>query len=219
MADLCIENTLRLLVFTKAPTLGSVKTRLQPDLTQKQSLALHVKLVEHCLSTVTAASVAAVELWVSDDHAWWHELKTQYPISIFRQQGADLGERMLFAAMDALTRGDRVVIIGTDCPYIDADYLHSAFNCLYQGNDIVLGPALDGGYVLVGLNVVHSAIFERISWGSDQVLNQTREQLQALSMVWHELPTLRDIDRPEDVIDLESTFPALTSHADKVLVS
>ena len=100
-----------------------------------------------------------------------------------------------------------MVLIGSDCPAITSDYLRTAL-CALSRVDVVLGPAADGGYVLVGMKKAEREIFAGVDWGTSRVLQQTRERLRAIKRSCFELPVLNDIDRPEDLIHLDSV-PAL----------
>ena len=211
-------------VFTKAPVLGAVKTRLQPEFTPAQSLFVHRALVRHTLA-MTALVAYPAELWVGSRHDWWLQLENDYGVAIFQQQGDDLGDRMAYAVRDARRRAAAVVIIGTDCPYLTPDYLASAF-ALLETTDVVIGPAEDGGYVLLGLGgglarQDRAGIFSHVNWGSEQVLEQTRGNLQRLGLSWKELPVLADIDRPEDLRRLlgAGDGPAAGSRAGVTLAS
>ena len=106
---------------------------------------------------------------------------------------------MEFAATKALDQADAVILIGADCPLLEARHLTRAFGWLQQGEDAVLGPAEDGGYVLLGLRRVNRALFRDITWGGDQVLAQTRQRLARLGWRWRELEPLWDLDRPADL--------------------
>lgn len=114
------------------------------------------------------------------------------------QQGADLGERMAFSFSIALQTHDKVIIIGTDCPALDEEYIEQAIQALGE-HDVVIGPAEDGGYVLLGLRKFSLELFTGISWGSDSVLKQTRQVLKDLSWSYKELGIMHDIDRPKDL--------------------
>jgi rSAM/selenodomain-associated transferase 1 len=200
-----------LIVMAKAPVAGKVKTRMQPSLTPEQSAQLHERLLEHCLATVAtvaSANVDCVELWVAGEHVIWPKIKQCYSLSIYQQLGVDLGERMANAAAQALSRASSVVIIGSDCPFIDAAYLRQAFDAL-ETNDIVIGPATDGGYVLVGFNQLPMEIFNGVEWGGENVLQQTIEKITCLELSLKLLRPLADIDRPEDLVVLNKFFPNL----------
>ena len=106
---------------------------------------------------------------------------------------------MAHACRESLTRHGAVVVIGTDCPSLQADDIHHALHALQAGADAVLGPAADGGYYLLGLRRVHEALFRDIAWGSNGVLEATRTNLQRLGWCWRELVERWDVDRPQDV--------------------
>lgn len=129
-------------------------------------------------------------------------------LTVQAQRGPDLGARMHNALSDALHGVGRAVLIGTDCPELDAAYLDAAFDAL-DGHDAVLGPAADGGYVLIGLRRPAPTLFTRIAWGTGTVLAETRAGLRAAGLSWRELPTLRDLD---EIADLDH-FPALAALA------
>tara|TARA_R110001592_G_scaffold356455_3_gene658347 strand:- start:6566 stop:6886 length:321 start_codon:yes stop_codon:yes gene_type:complete len=92
-----------------------------------------------------------------------------------------------------------VIIIGSDYPSLDGRYVAQALDILNKGVPAVFGPATDGGYVLIGLSRVDSDLFEGVSWGTEQVMSQTRQRLIGLGWQWQELTPLPDIDRPEDL--------------------
>lgn len=122
---------------------------------------------------------------------------------IFTPQCAgDLGERLSGAASSALSAGAaKVVLIGTDCPGISEDILAAAFASL-EDDDLVLGPATDGGYYLLGLRQMAPQLFVGIPWSTDAVLRDTLDIARSLHLRVHLLPALPDIDRPEDLIQL-----------------
>jgi rSAM/selenodomain-associated transferase 1 len=186
-----------LIIFTRYPEPGRTKTRLMPELGANGAAALHRALVKRTLSTARKASKAR-DLILEIHHtgamvpmrAW---LGSQWE---YRPQAAgNLGARML--ASLAAAPGP-AVLIGTDCPDLTPEVLVGAFAAL-QDCDVVLGPAADGGYYLVGLNSARPEIFKNIPWGSAQVLSSTRERLIEAGLRWHEMATLSDIDRPEDL--------------------
>lgn len=190
-----------LVQFAKAPVAGRVKTRMISALSPKQSVELHCQLTEHCLDALLQTEGIDVQLWVGDqpEHGFFQALKKSRPqITVSEQQGHDLGERMYAMFAQMLERYDRVVLVGSDCPFIDSKYLHSAFSAL-ESAPVVIGPATDGGYVLIGLSRLDRQLFAGIDWGSSRVLNQTRRVLEGLKWPSIELPALPDIDRPEDL--------------------
>ena len=103
------------------------------------------------------------------------------------------------ALAEALTEHSQAVVIGTDCPEITPAYLNEAFSRLENGLDAIIGPAADGGYVLIGLRRFSPLVFENVRWGTEEVLSATQQNLRLLNWSWDELNTLRDIDTPEDL--------------------
>lgn len=199
-------TTTTLVVFAKAPLLGHVKTRLQPDFDAGQSLAIHRSLVGHTLDIARQLDDVVIELWVSARHEFWQQFDQagngSGGIRLYVQQGDSLGERMHKACLHALRRSGRVLVIGSDCPAMTVDYLQRAVQRLQQF-PVVLGPAEDGGYVMIAMTdtVADRAafLFESINWGSSEVLTQTRAALDAQQLARWEMETLWDVDRPEDI--------------------
>jgi hypothetical protein len=203
--DSCIQ------IFAKAPVIGQVKTRMQPVLSEQQSLSLHRKMVAHCLRQACDSRLAPVQLWATASHEYWGELAQQYAFRLHLQVGDGLGERMAHALRDGLAGNRSVVLIGSDCPFIDRNYLAQAFAALAGATPIVLGPARDGGYVLLGLNRFDARIFEQIPWGSEKVLERTVRQLSAIGWPYSQLAAMTDIDHPGDIECLRAPFPQLLS--------
>jgi rSAM/selenodomain-associated transferase 1 len=203
----------RILVFCKAPVPGEVKTRLQPVLSAPQCAQLHEYLTQHTLQNALKAEVCPVELWYSGDprHPFFADCKHRYSIRCHLQQGETLGERMAYALQHTLQTSRFAIIIGTDCPCLDNGHLLTAAEYLHNNPDAaVIGPAEDGGYVLIGAGQMIPAIFDDIAWGGAQVLQQTRDRLHNLGITYNELELLWDIDRPEDLQRLRNctTAPA-----------
>jgi len=189
-----------IVVFAKAPRPGTVKTRLVPLLGESGAAALHARLVEHTLATARAAFPGRIELHCAPDceDPLFHTLRERYGAALAAQAPGDLGARMAAAFDAALAVHPRALLIGTDCPALTARHLRQAEDALLGGCDAVLGPAEDGGYVLIGLTRTDARLFEGIAWGGDGVLAETRARLRALDWRWRELDTLWDVDRPED---------------------
>lgn len=191
----------RILIFAKAPEPGYAKTRLIPALGADGAADLQSRLLERMIREVSTANLCPVELWCAPNtnHPVFQDLAGGYALSLYSQIDGDLGERMCFAADEALCRSGMVLLIGVDCPLMDADYLRHALDWLGGDDDAVLGPAEDGGYVLLGLKCSEPSLFQDIPWGSDEVLACTRTKLKALGMRWRELLVLWDLDRPGDL--------------------
>lgn len=190
----------RILVFAKAPIAGQVKTRLRPVLSPEASAQLHRRLIHRTLALATGAHLAPVQLWCapSPDHPFFLDCRKKYGLTLHQQQGCDVGLRMEHALATTLTEAGQALLIGTDCPIFSRDDLATAFEQLRQGDEVVLGPAEDGGYVLIGARQVHPSLFNGIAWGTDSVLESTRQRLRNLNWRWSETRTLWDLDRPAD---------------------
>ena len=198
-----------LLVFARNPQCGQVKTRLVPALGEQAATDIYRKLLADTLATASQAA-GRHELWVDclPEQSELTALAGRHGMPIRVQRGADLGARMHTALTAALWQARYAVLIGTDCPELDAAYLGNAFRAL-ERYDAVLGPAADGGYVLIGLRRTDPRIFNDIPWGSDRVLATTRGRLRTIAWSWYELPTLHDVDEPADL----KRFPALAAMA------
>ncbi len=193
--DCCI------IVFAKAPIPGKVKTRLLPYMSAQTSALLHEKLVLHCLKTAVESGVGHVELWCSPStgYNFFTQCEKMFPIKLYSQVEGNLGERMAHAFKEALKRTPLVLLMGTDCPALSHHDLKEAKETLNRGIPVVISPAEDGGYVLIGLREYEERLFEGISWGTESVLEETRERIKILGWRWRELPRRWDVDRPEDV--------------------
>jgi rSAM/selenodomain-associated transferase 1 len=187
----------QLLVFSKAPVAGKVKTRLIPALGAEGAAQLHQELLTICLDKVTAAKNVDVALWCSPDTD--HPYFAAQPLPRYPQQGGDLGEKMAYALEQALTVCDQAVLLGTDSPALSLSTLMLGLDSLRSGYDAVIVPAEDGGYVAIGMRHVDRAVFEGVNWGSDQVYAQTVERFEQLGWRWKALEMCWDIDRPNDL--------------------
>lgn len=155
------------------------------------------------------AHIAEWDLWVTSNSSHKDFVSICNKKNIYLQSGENLGTRMAGAIQQTLEdeQLESVILIGTDCPALTADYLKQALLALESGRDVVLGPAEDGGYVLIGMRRVIPAIFEDIPWGSDQVLIRTLEALAADGLSYSLLDRLWDVDRPEDLARLRELDP------------
>jgi len=199
-----LSTPCQLLVFTRYPELGKAKTRLIPALGVQGATELHRQLAEWAIAQgrqlhhqhrgsiqlvvyFTGSTLQAMQTWLGAD-------------LVYRSQvTGDLGERLYRAIEQSFAQGiERIVVIGSDCPSLTSELLTQAFQDL-ACHDLVLGPAADGGYYLIGLSRPIWELFQGIEWGTSRVLAQTLEIAQALELSYCLLPTLSDIDRPEDL--------------------
>jgi len=190
-----------IIVFAKAPEAGKVKTRLTTQLSPAEAAKLHERLALHTLEMVSQAAIANVELWCAPDnsHPFFQYCRETYPLTLHEQVGDDLGQRMHHAFTSALTRSDRCLIIGTDCPQLTPQHLSATLGWLDREHDCVITPAADGGYVMLGLSKVEAELFRDIRWGSEHVLNETIARLKTLQWQWQQQTALHDIDHPSDL--------------------
>ncbi len=193
-----------ILVFAKAPVPGQVKTRLIPVLGARGAVRLYRALVRRTLGEACRVVGARVVLCCAPHaaHGFFRAQAARHGVALCAQRGDDLGQRMGHAMGSSLVRGQVAVLIGTDCPGLSARDLGDAIAALRSGWDAVLGPALDGGYVLIGLRRYAPQVFEALPWGSARVLERTRARLQGLGWRWRELAPRRDLDRPQDLVGL-----------------
>ena len=196
-----IKKQASLLVFTKTPIPGSVKTRLVPVTGEARAAAIHTELLRRTLATARRSSIRDMELWCAPttEHRTLRDYAGFFALTLKTQTGTDLGERMCFAMEQALEANRRVALIGSDCIDLTAADIDLALDQLAAGSDVVLGPALDGGYYLVGLSRLYRQLFSGIEWGTDRVLRETRERVAQSGLKLYELPARRDFDRPKDL--------------------
>ncbi|BAZ36923.1 hypothetical protein NIES4101_28430 [Calothrix sp. NIES-4101] len=204
-----------LIVFTRYPEPNRAKTRMIPLLGAEGAANLQRQMTEHTLSTVKKLQVlekVSVEIRFTGGNlqlmqAWLGETLLGENLDnnlIYQPQGeGDLGAKMARSLSDSFCSGaKKTIIIGTDCPAIDCQLLQTAFAYL-DNFDLVLGPALDGGYYLIGLRDsiqnIFAHLFQNIDWGTSQVFPQTVDIAQKLKLSITYLRSLADIDRPEDL--------------------
>ena len=189
------------LVFTRTPVPGRVKTRLIPAIGAERAANLHRAMLWRAVATAAQAGVGPVDLWCSpaSEHPYIEAIRREFGLGLHLQRGADLGERMHHAFQSQLGEAEGALLIGTDCPFLAVGDLQQAAQALHEGEDAVIGPATDGGYYLIGLRTSHAVLFSGVPWGSGQVLAVTRQKLGELGWRWRELAPRQDVDRPADL--------------------
>lgn len=205
-------HPLPVLVFTREPRPGKVKTRLIPAIGAERACALHCALLRRTVLTALAADVGPVILWSTPGtgHPFLRALVGELAIEARRQSGGNLGQRMQAALSATLEGGHRrAVVVGSDCPFITAGDYRRAAAALDDGDDAVIGPARDGGYFLLAVRKADAGLFGGIAWGGARVLADTRSNLRNLGWRWSELPARDDIDREEDLVLVRERAPEL----------
>jgi uncharacterized protein len=198
-----------LMIFCKAPVPGLVKTRLMTVLSSDEAAEVHKALSIRTLELATQSRLCPVQLWCSPttEHAFFNAAALNYKVSIFQQNGSDLGEKMHQAFCSALNQYTSALIIGCDCPSLTEHDLKLALMALARPQSCVLSPAEDGGYVLIGLNHLQQVLFENINWGTPQVFDQTLAKLKSLNLNIVELRQQWDVDTPLDLSRLQCLDP------------
>ena len=179
---------------------GLVKTRMLPELSPQQACELHRELVYWTSEVLAHSHLGRVELSVAGNTAspLFRQCEDLGVKSVRRQSGKDLGERMYNALADGLERHEKVILVGSDSPQLDREYLREAIAAL-DYSDVVLGPAEDGGYVLIGVRALDRRWFEEVDWGTETVFADTVARFELTGANWQRLSVLQDIDRPEDL--------------------
>jgi uncharacterized protein len=192
-----------LIIFTRYPQPSQVKTRLIPALGAAGAAALHQRMAEHTLAQARAlrqTRALSIQVWftgsstVTQMQEW---LGTD--VDYYVQPEGNLGDRMVSVFKSVFNTGyTAAVIVGTDCPDLSTALLAQSFSALTQ-HDLVLGPAIDGGYYLIGLRREAPELFAEIAWSTGEVLEKTLAIAQRLQLESLLLPCLTDIDVPQDL--------------------
>jgi rSAM/selenodomain-associated transferase 1 len=195
-------------ILAKAPVPGFAKTRLIPAIGARAAAALQERLTEHAVKTALAADIGPVVLWCTPDamHPSFIDLAIGRRLTLKLQPQGDLGARMLAATVAG---GGPTLVIGTDCPALTALHMRGAASALRDGAEVVLIPAEDGGYVLIGTRAPQPDLFAGIDWGKPTVLADTRARIIARRLALAELPPLWDVDGESDLARMERELPAL----------
>ena len=192
----------RLIVFTRYPEPGKSKTRLIPVLGPEGAAQLQREMTQHVLGWAKALATCrplCLEVCFEGGDDSLMRQAFGNDLTYRRQAVGDLGQRMHAAFEAAFQAGShRAVLIGTDCPELDGRLVQAAFDRLGE-NDLVLGPASDGGYYLIGLRSPAPALFDGIAWGTGEVLRVTLSVAEAAGLSVTLLPRLSDVDCPEDL--------------------
>jgi len=198
---------------SKVPLPGRTKSRLQEKAGAREAALFH-RACLYDLQRIFRSCEMPARIYITGGSC--EEFRSSFPhplpeefaglkeldwsdFAFYRQQGKDLGERMLFAVQESLTEFQEVIVLGSDIPGIDQNLLEQACAVL-QHNDLVLGPAMDGGYYLMGLKRADPFLFRGIEWGSGLVLEQTLQSARQHHLKVGLLPVRHDIDRWQDLV-------------------
>ncbi len=194
----------RLIIFVRNPEKGKVKTRLAKAIGDEQATALYRKMLLYTREVTKGLNADKCVYYsenVNNNDLWDNMVFDKH-----LQQGEDVGERMQNAFAEAFAAGkQRAIIIGSDCIELETYMIKEAFAVL-ESNDVVLGPAKDGGYYLIGMRKFLPTLFEDKTWSTPDVLMDTILDLKKMDAKYYLLKTLNDIDTIEDLDGLDK-FP------------
>lgn len=207
----------KLIVFARTPETGRVKTRLIPVLGETGATEFYRRMLQHTINSLAKARLCNMRIDCLPDtqHGVFTDLQQRHKLELYRQMGESLGERMANSLRSALSQYQQAIIIGTDVPSLTPAYIRQAIEALSGDVDVVLGPAQDGGYVLIGMKHYDKALFKGVDWGTEQVLQQTLDRAQNQNLQVHLLPALWDVDEPTD-LDKIRQDPQLKHLLDKL---
>ena len=183
---------------------GKVKTRLAATIGHDKAFRIYKELIAHTrfiTKELPCTKIVFYSDYLQNEDEWGNDYFKA------KQQGIDLGERMMNAFNKVINEGYlKAVIIGTDCPLLDAAIINDAFEQLSH-NDIVIGPASDGGYYLLGLKKLHPELYQNIPWSTENVLQQTINICRKENLNYNLLQELSDVDDENDLQHLKTLQP------------
>jgi hypothetical protein len=179
-------------VFARAPVLGRVKTRLAAAVGDALALDVHQRLLDRTLAVVGRVTGADCELWLDTACDSYNAVPQRL------QPAGDLGTRMLAVIEDIARRGCAAIVLGSDCPVLDTDYLLRALERLAH-HDVVLGPVEDGGYILIGMRAPHPELLLGMRWSHPRVAADTLARAQLAGLTVGVLEPLWDVDDAADL--------------------
>jgi rSAM/selenodomain-associated transferase 1 len=197
------ENKELLIIFVKNAVLGKVKTRLAASIGAEKALEIYQLLLKRTYE-VTVTLPMAKAIYYSDYIS--EDLFPQPYYEKYIQPDGDLGERMQQAFTQAFAAGfERVCIIGSDCYELTEAIIQQAFNKLKQ-NDVVIGPAEDGGYYLLGMKILSPELFTNKKWSTDSVMQDTLNTIKDAGQSIALLPQLTDVDEEKDLVTIRENY-------------
>lgn len=198
------KETSALIVFVKNPVKGHVKTRLAAGIGDDKALEVYMLLMEHTRDV--AKSVPVTRNLFYDTSIVENDKWSSSDFDKYVQFNGDLGERMANAFQETFAQGlKKVVIVGSDCPYLSPFIIRKAFERL-DSHDVVLGPTFDGGYYLLGMKEFIPELFQNIPWSTEEVFGASKEVLDSLGKTTALMPLLGDVDHKEDLVGFLEKF-------------
>jgi len=203
------HNNNAVILFARDPILGQVKTRLNSFLDNETILKLYKCFLEDSLAKIQQVGNADCFVGISHENnsGFFNKLES-FGMTLFSQQGKDLGDKMRRAFIDRFMQGyNKVVIIGSDSPSLPVSYIDKALD---SERDLVLGPSIDGGYYLIAMRGKVFEVFSGVDWGTDKVLYETLQLVKEGSFSFDLLPVWYDVDLPEDLKFLKTHLLLIT---------
>ncbi len=198
-----------LIIFARYPREGEVKTRLGAEVGMARATEVYKRLAEHAFGVGSEVATAGIRVWLFyEPSATEGEMKTWVgcPFEYYRQDGSDLGMRMHNAFRRTFEAGAlRTIIVGSDIPELHVELVHEAFERLDR-DQVVIGPAEDSGYYLLGMNKGVGDCFTGIAWSTPRVLPETLARFRELKLRYSVLRTLADIDTNADLLRFAGWF-------------
>lgn len=197
-----------IIIMTKVPRAGNVKTRLQPYLAPAECGTLAEAFLADAISKARHVCDCLIVAFAPENEKKYFDKFAAENLTLVAQRGADLGEKMFQAfefAFD-LDSNANALIIGTDSPTFPVEFIEKSFEFLESNAETVLGATDDGGFYLLGLRENHSPIFENVEWSSPQVFAQTTRNIEHLKLSLKLVPAWYDLDAPEDLRRLRAEF-------------
>jgi len=183
-----------LIIFLKIPESGKVKTRLGKEIGYNQAVEVYKKLVDY---TISEAEIVSADLFLFYSPNLPTDINQKHSYRL--QKGDGLGKRMQNAFSEVFSLGyKKVIIIGSDCPELNASILETAFKTL-EAAEVCIGPATDGGYYLLGMKKLETLLFENKTWSTNTVYDRTINDFRYLNLNYAVLPKLSDLDTVEDL--------------------
>lgn len=192
------------IIMTKVPAAGNVKTRLQNVISPADCENLSLAFLKDAVHRADTACENVFVAFTPPENI--EQLKSILPNrEVFAQNGKDLGERMFCAFETVFAKGfEEVVMIGTDSPTFPIDYIEQAFEHLETTSEIILGKTEDGGFYLIGLRVLRREIFENVAWSTPKTFEQVYKNVHKLDLHLRETPSWYDVDEPKDLIKMQT---------------
>ena len=182
-------------IYTRTPVNGRCKTRLAKDTGNLFAAQLQAMMLDVLIKRITLHNLCAVQLWFHGDEEYF----TRYSqFACYRQTGSSLGERMNAGLNFGLGEYKNVILIGSDCITHTADLIETALYNLHK-TDVVIAPAQDGGYTLIGSRIANLPVFTDIPWGEENVYEMTIQRLISKQISYFELPVQNDVDHYTDL--------------------